>query len=185
MSSQVIALFEGRNYAMTIELTEEQKCVVIGSDYSCRKGYVSQDETIIASFHCRVYLQRDESQKGWKTIIQEKAMNPKKYATYVNNHKLKMRGTQWLLDNDEIKIGAGKKLISFVFRDMYTRNEEAKIFKIPEYLLYRFKIMNEEIGNGAHSRIYLAQDVKDARIPIKCVCKIVTITDKESPGKNL
>ena len=37
MSSQVIALFEGRNYAMTIELTEEQKCVIIGSDYCFRK----------------------------------------------------------------------------------------------------------------------------------------------------
>ena len=29
MFSQVIALFEGRNYITTIELTEERKCVVI------------------------------------------------------------------------------------------------------------------------------------------------------------
>jgi len=90
MSSEVIARFEGRNYAMTIELTKERSCVDIGSDYSCRKGYINQDETIIASFHCRVYLQKCE--KGWKTLIQEKAsINLKEYVTYVNNHKLLMR----------------------------------------------------------------------------------------------
>ena len=195
MPSQVIARFEGRNYAMTIELTKERTCVDIGSDYLCRKGYINQDETIIAPFHCRVYLQK--CQKGWKTLIQEeamnskkyvtklsmrrkKAMNSKKYVTYVNKHKLSMRGTQWLFDNDEIKIGSGKNLISFVYRDTYTINEEAKILDVPKFLLYRFKNMNEEIGNGAHSRIYLAHDVEDTWNPIKCVCKVVTIT-KEVP----
>src|SRR5581483_7860457 len=115
MSSQVIACFEGRNYAMTIELTEEQKCVIIGSDYCCRKGYINQNESLIAALHCRVYLQRSSNLKSWNVFVQEKAMNTQKYATYVNNNKLEMRKTQLLIDNDEIKIGSGKKLIVFAF----------------------------------------------------------------------
>jgi len=115
MSSQVIALFEGRNYAMTIELTEEQKCVIIGSDYCCRKGYINQDERLIAAFHCRVYLQRSENLKSWNVFVQEKSMNTRKYVTYVNNNKLEMRKTQLLIDNDEIKIGSGRKIIVLHF----------------------------------------------------------------------
>src|SRR6266498_386138 len=106
MSSQVISLFVGRDYPMKIELTEKQKSIMIGSDDSCKKGYIEK-ETYLAPFHCLIYLQKDENQQSWKTYIQEKALNPQKYVTCVNKGRLGMRETQLLFDNDEIKIGKG------------------------------------------------------------------------------
>src|SRR4051812_46769584 len=107
MSSQVISRFEGRNFNFHVELTEEQKCVIIGSDSSCKQGYINKDDEIIAPLHCRVYIQKDV--RSWKTHIQEKAMNSQKYETYVNGHRLGMRKKQWLCHKDEIRIGNGSQ----------------------------------------------------------------------------
>ncbi|RIA79854.1 kinase-like domain-containing protein [Glomus cerebriforme] len=176
MSSQVISRFEGRNYKMTITLTEEQKSVMIGSDDTCRKGHICDNETVLAPYHCLIYLQRDENRKSWKTIIQEKAMNPQKYVTLVNNSILEVRRKQWLGNNDEIKVGNGKEFIIFVFHDEFTRGVEERLIRVPESFNTRFKNECDEIGNGAHSIIYRAHDIKMNGSPKECVCKIVRIS---------
>src|ERR1043166_5299713 len=152
MSPEVISRFEGRNYNLCIELTEKQKCVVIGSDCTCRQGYIRhrQGEKIIAAFHCRVYIEKDG--RDWKTYIQEKAMNSQMYETYVNGNRLKMREIQWLCNKDEIKIGSGGTLLYFAFHDEYSRREEERNIEVPKELSNRFKNYNEVLNSsGAHS----------------------------------
>ncbi|CAI2168191.1 2140_t:CDS:1 [Funneliformis geosporum] len=180
MSSQTISSLLGRGHQNNFKLTEKQKSIMIGSDDSCRKGFICS-ETYLAPFHCRIFLQKDNVH-GWKTLIQEKAMNPQKYVTFVNKNRLKMRETQWLWNGDEVKIGRGdnlENLICFVFQDETEKRKLAKTIEVPEYLKHRFNNCQESIGSGAHSIIYLAYETK-LRETRECVCKIVSLTKKVS-----
>ena len=123
MSSRVIALLEGHGHSKKIELTEEMTCVDFGSDRSCKDGYICNNNNTIALFHCRIYLQRSETQEGWDTYIQDRSMNSQKFVTYVNDHRLEMRKSQLLCDNDKITIGI-ETPVSFVFHDAFNRNSQ-------------------------------------------------------------
>jgi meiosis-specific serine/threonine-protein kinase MEK1 len=173
MSFQVISRFEGRNVRKCIELTESKTSISIGSDDSCGKGKICGDEVLIAPLHCFVYLRKNENQQIWETYIQEKAMNLQKYVTYVNNCRLKMRGKQILYDNDEIKVGNHNQLIEFVFHDEYSKRVEERAIEVPEKYRDRFENGNYIIGEGAHSIIYRAKDMKNKKHIRECVCKIV------------
>src|ERR1051325_2957765 len=154
MSSQVIALLEGHDHSKKIELTEEMTCIVFGSDRSCKDGYIRKNNGI-ALFHCRIYLQRSETQEGWDTYIQDKAVNTKKYVTYVNNCELKTREKKRLCDNANITIGKEKE-VSFVFHDVFNRNEEAKMKELPEIISNQFKNGDGELGR-AHIQMHILQ----------------------------
>ncbi|PKY47414.1 kinase-like protein [Rhizophagus irregularis] len=180
MSLQVISCFKGRNVQKYIELTENQKSIIIGSDDACGKGYID-NEVLIAPFHCFVYLRKKENQQIWETFIQEKTMNTQKYVTYVNDSKLKMRGKQMLFDDDVIKLGNNdNQLIVFVFHDEYMKRVKEKEIEVPEIYSDRFKNKNDIIGTGAHSVIYRARDMKNKNHIKDCICKIV----KESKTVN-
>ena len=150
MPSQVIALFEGHDHSKKIEFTEKMTSVVFDSDHSCKDGYICKNDKTIALFHCRIYLQRSETQEGWNTYIQDRSMNSQKYVTYVNDHRLEMRKSQLLCDNDKITIGT-ETPVSFVFHDAFNRNEEAKMKELPEIFSNQFKNGDGELGRGAYS----------------------------------
>lgn len=180
MSLQVISCFKGRNVQKYIELTENQKSIIIGSDDACGKGYID-NEVFIAPFHCFVYLRKKENQQVWETFIQEKTMNTQKYVTYVNDSKLKMRGKQLLFNDDVIKLGNNNnQLMVFVFHDEYMKRVKEKEIEAPEIYSDRFKNKYDIVGEGAHSVIYRASDMKNKKHIKDCICKIV----KESKNVN-
>ncbi|CAG8519810.1 10696_t:CDS:1 [Funneliformis mosseae] len=178
--SQTISSLLGRGHQNNFKLTEKQKSIMIGSDDSCRKGFICS-ETYLAPFHCRIYLQHDKIH-GWKTFIQEKAMNPQRYVTMVNKDRLKMRETRWLWDGEEVQIGRGdnlENLLSFVFQNDLVRGNKMKMIEVPKYLRERFNNCQDDIGFGAHSVIHRAFETKLGETR-ECVCKVVTLTKKVS-----